>query len=113
MGLSIGSLLVAAAACAYAVYETWVGYQFFKMSGFSFFLISGIWTGIPFILVAVILLLFPDRSFNGWEFGILVIWLAVFPWKLWQQKQARRRDPEKWARWIKKLDQSRRRQSLF
>jgi hypothetical protein len=113
MSLSIGSMLVAVAAFGYAAYEMWSGYQYYKLSGFRFFLIGGIWTGIPFVLVAAILVFLPNRNFGGWELGILAAWLAVFPWKFWQERKARRQEPERWARWIKKLEQSRRRRSFF
>lgn len=107
MGLSISSLLLAVAASGYAAYEIWNGYQYFKMSGFLFFLIAGLWIGLPFLALAAILIFTPTGRFGGWEYGLLGVWLVAFPWRGWQEKRARRQYPEKWARWIKKLDRSR------
>jgi hypothetical protein len=113
MGVSFGSLLLAAAALVYAAYEAWTGYQVYKESGFRFFLISGIWTGAPFVVVAAVLLLLPERTFGGWEVGLLLVWLAVFPWKALQEHKARRQSPEQWARWIRKQGQSRKSRGFF
>jgi hypothetical protein len=106
---SFSSLLLALAACAYAAYEIWNGYKYFKLSGFSFFLIGGIWIGTPFLGIAAILILPSARSLLYWEVGLLAVWFAAFPWRGWQSGKARRQYPEKWARWIRKLDQSRKR----
>jgi hypothetical protein len=107
MGPSTSSVLLAVAACGYAAYEIWNGYRYYKLSGFSFFLIGGLWIGIPFLAVAALLIFLPSRSLGVWQYSPLVIWLAAFPWRGWQETKARRRYPEKWSRWLKKLDRSR------
>lgn len=107
MGLSLGSQLLAVAACAYAAYVIWNGYRIFKLSGFSFFLIAGLWIGLPFLAVIAILIFLPAQRFSVWEYLLLAFWLAAFPWRGWQINKARRKYPEKWSRWRKKLDRNR------
>ena len=107
MGLPVGSLLLAIAAIGYAAFEIWNGYRFSQLSGFSFFFISGLWIGLPFLAVTAILVWLPSKNLDLWQYGLMVVWLAAFPWKGWQERKARQQYPEKWARWIKELDRGR------
>jgi hypothetical protein len=93
-------------AFGFAAYEIWTGYRIFKLSGFSLYVIAGLWIGLPFLALVAIMVILHVHSFGVWEYILFAVWLAAFPWRGWQIAKARRKYPEKWARWSKKLKRS-------
>ena len=67
----------------------------------------GLSVGSLLLAFAAILVWLPSKNLDLWQYRLLVVWLAAFPWKGWQERNARQQYLEKWAGWIKELDRGR------
>ncbi len=102
--MPLSNSLIALCALLFGGYEIFMNFRSYRLNGFWFYWVAGLWVGLPFFLIAGLSLASPRFRSPVLEIAAGLLFLSGAAWKVYMKRQAKKQYTERWAIWEKRLN---------